>query len=57
MEEYNKYEKARILGARSLQIAMGAPTKVKLKGERISTLDIAEKEYEDGKIPITVKRD
>ena len=56
MEEYTKYEKARILGARSLQISMGAPILTKVK-ESISDLEVAEKEFKEGVIPITVKRD
>lgn len=60
-EEYSKYEKARILGSRALQIAMGAPFLVKLSGEelkkiRFSPLNIAKMEFEEGIIPITVKR-
>lgn len=54
MESYTRYERARIVGARALQIAMGAPFLVKTS--RIEPLDIALKEYEMGVIPITVKR-
>ena len=51
---YTRYERARILGARSLQIAMGAPPFVDYSdGER--PLDIAKKELDKGKLPITVK--
>ena len=60
-EEYTKYEKARILGSRSLQIAMGAPFLVKLEEkdlERIKfdPLAIAKLEFEEGIVPITVRR-
>lgn len=51
--EYTKYERARILGARSLQIAMGAPTFVESDERR--PLELARKELEEGKLPITVK--
>lgn len=54
MESYTRYERARIVGARALQIAMGAPFLVKT--DLIEPLDIALKEYETGVIPITVKR-
>ena len=30
---YTRYEKARILGARSLQLAMGAPAFVEVEGD------------------------
>lgn len=57
MEEKNKYtryERARIIGARALQIAMGAPVLVKSKlGDPI---EIASLEFEKAVIPITVKR-
>lgn len=49
-----RYEKARILGARSLQIAMGAPVFVE-ETEGEEPMDIAEREMEQGKLPITVK--
>jgi len=54
MNTYTRYERARIVGARSLQISMGAPLLVKT--DRIDPLEIALEEYETGVIPITVKR-
>ena len=56
-----KYEKARIIGARSLQISMGAPIMVKLTPKRLEelkydTLEIAKLEFEEGVIPIDVER-
>ncbi|MBD3312814.1 DNA-directed RNA polymerase subunit K [Candidatus Woesearchaeota archaeon] len=61
MEEYTKYEKARMLGSRSLQLAMGAPFLVKLSEEQLEEigydpLEIAKLEFEKGVVPITVKR-
>ena len=51
--EYSRFEEARIVGARALQLAMGAPPLTKPeKGD--SALDIAGKEFDAGKIPITV---
>lgn len=52
--DYTRYEKARVLGARSLQIAQGAPKFVDVESQR--PLEIAKKELEEGKLPITVKR-
>ncbi|WEL23169.1 DNA-directed RNA polymerase subunit K [Candidatus Nanohalovita haloferacivicina] len=54
MTEYTRYEQARILGARSLQIAMGAPSFVDTEGDE-SPIDIAKQEMEADKLPITVK--
>ena len=60
-EKYTKYEIARILGARSLQLAMDAPVLLKItkeEEEEISydVLKIAERELEAGVLPITIKR-
>lgn len=60
-DKFTKYEVARILGARSLQLAMDAPVLLKLSKQdeddlNYDTLKIAEKEFESGVLPITVKR-
>jgi len=56
-KEYTRFERARILGARALQISMGAPTMVMHPSEeRFDPLEIAMLEMEKGLIPITVKR-
>jgi DNA-directed RNA polymerase subunit K len=52
--EYNRFQKARIVGARALQIKMGAPILIKIK-EDIPALEVAKLEFERGVIPITVK--
>ena len=49
-----RYERARIIGARALQISLGAP--VLLDVERGEPIDVALMELEKGVIPITVKR-
>jgi len=54
MTMYTRYERARILGARSLQLAQGAPAFVDSK-EQEKPLDIAKKEMKEEKLPITVK--
>ena len=59
--EYNKFEHARIVGSRALQISQGAPLLIKLSEkdlERIgyNTLEIAKMEFKEGLIPIDVKR-
>jgi len=56
MSEYNKFEKARIIGARALQISMGAPILVKRPKDLYEAVLIAEIEYEKGVLPITIKR-
>jgi len=50
-----KYEKARILGTRALQISMNAPVMVDIQG-MTDPLKIAQEELRQGKIPIIVRR-
>ncbi|KAK3091566.1 hypothetical protein FSP39_020846 [Pinctada imbricata] len=50
-----KYERARVLGTRALQIAMCAPVMVELEGET-DPLVIAMKELKARKIPIIIRR-
>lgn len=50
-----KYERARVLGQRALQISLGACPMVDLDGE-VNPLNIAEKELDAGKLPMVVKR-
>jgi len=50
-----KFERARILGARSLQISMGAPLMVDNNFET-DALELASKELKERKIPITIRR-
>ncbi len=49
-----RYERARIIGARALQISLGAP--VLLDVDRGEPIDLAMMELDQGVIPITVKR-
>jgi DNA-directed RNA polymerase subunit K len=54
MESYTRYERARIIGARALQLSMGAP--LLIKTVYIDPLEIAIEEFQKDVIPITVKR-
>ncbi|MCX8205452.1 MAG: DNA-directed RNA polymerase subunit K [Candidatus Nezhaarchaeota archaeon] len=51
-----KYEKARIVGARALQISMGAPILLPFPPEGASPLEVAAMEMEMGLLPMIVKR-
>ena len=55
--ELTRFEKARIIGARSLQISMGAPPLIELPEDLIDPVDIAIEEYERDVIPISVIRE
>ena len=50
-----KYEKARVLGTRALQLSLNAPPMVELEGET-DPLQIANKELREGKIPLIIRR-
>jgi DNA-directed RNA polymerase subunit K len=52
--DYTKFEKARIIGARALQLAYGAPPLVKVPKEMINPIDLAELEFDKAVIPITI---
>lgn len=59
--DLTKYERARIIGARALQIAMNAPVLIKLSKEELEkinydALKIAEIELDSDALPISVKR-
>lgn len=59
--EFSKYERARILGARALQISMDAPLLSKIDDDSLSNLSydplkIAALELDSGVLPISVKR-
>ena len=61
MMKVTKFEEARIIGARALQIAMGAPVLIKLAKEDLekinyNPIEIAKKEFSENALPITIKR-
>ncbi len=51
-----RFEKARILGARALQLSLGAPPFIKIPKEVATSLDLAYTELEKRVIPITIRR-
>lgn len=53
--EMTRFERARLIGARALQIAMGAKPLVKLNSQ--NPVEIAKKELEKGIIPLKVERE
>ena len=59
--EYTKYEKARIIGSRALQISQGAPFMIKLSDKDLqkigyNPLEIAKMEFKQDLVPITIKK-
>ena len=51
-----RFEKARIVGARSLQLAMGAPSFVSVEGTYRGPIEIATLELEEDALPISIRR-
>ena len=56
-----KYEMARIIGARALQLSMGAPMLLKMDKKELeqinyNTIKIATMDYDQGVLPISIKR-
>lgn len=59
--KYTVYERARLIGARALQISQGAPLKVELSEDELvkigyNPVEIAKIELKEGKIPLEVRR-
>ena len=53
-EKFTKFEIARVVGARALQIAFGAPVLIETK--ETDAIKIAEEEFRKKVLPITVLR-
>ena len=54
---YTRFEKARIIGARALQISMGSPILIDVPTGLVDPIEIAWIEFNSEAIPITVKRE
>lgn len=59
--DYTKYEKARMIGSRALQLSMGAPfllnlSPADLEKIKFNPIEIAIMEFNEGILPITIKR-
>jgi DNA-directed RNA polymerase subunit K len=54
--EYTRFEKARIVGARALQLSMGAPPLIEIPADVRNPVRVSMLEYEADAIPLTVKR-
>lgn len=56
MEELTKYEYARIIGARAFQLSLGAPPLIKKPEPSMTFFDLAQMEFDEGVLPLTVLR-
>lgn len=55
IKNLTRFERARLIGARAIQISMGAKPLVELDGS-LDPIDIAYQEYEAGVLPLDVIR-
>lgn len=53
-DRLTRFEVARIIGARALQISLGAP--ILVETDKVEPIDIAKEEFKQAVLPITVKR-
>jgi DNA-directed RNA polymerase subunit K/omega len=55
--DLSKYELARIIGARALQLSMGAPPLIKVTEARATFIQIAQTELDKAVIPLAVYKE
>jgi DNA-directed RNA polymerase subunit K/omega len=55
-EELTRFERARLMGARALQLAMGAPPLIALPPGVFEPFEIARMEFDMGVVPLVVVR-
>jgi DNA-directed RNA polymerase subunit K/omega len=55
-KKLTRFERARIVGARALQISMGAPVLLDVPETLRSPIDLAELELQEGALPISIRR-
>ena len=54
--ELNRFERARVIGARALQLASGAPPLIKVPKGMVDPVDLAMLEFEKEVVPLIVIR-
>jgi DNA-directed RNA polymerase subunit K len=55
-DRLTRFEVARIIGARALQVSLGAPVLIEAKQQKFDPIKIAEEEFKACKIPMTIRR-
>jgi len=53
-DRLTRFEVARIISARALQIALGAP--VLVKSDKIDAIELAKEEFRKKMVPVTIRR-
>ena len=54
--QLTRFERARVVGARALQVSMGAPILLEINDPSVSPIDIALMELGEGVLPISIRR-
>ncbi|MBD3155188.1 MAG: DNA-directed RNA polymerase subunit K [Candidatus Aenigmarchaeota archaeon] len=55
-DRLTRFEVARVIGARSLQISLGAPLLIKKPKSTFRPVELAKEEFKQLKVPMTIKR-
>jgi DNA-directed RNA polymerase subunit K/omega len=55
-KKLTRFERARVVGARALQISMGAPVLLDIPQDIKSPIEIGETELQEGVLPISIRR-
>ena len=55
-KKLTRFERARVLGARALQISMGAPVLLDVPVSMKSPIELAELELSEGALPMSIRR-
>lgn len=55
-KKYTRFERARVIGARAIQIELGAPVLIDISEGVSDPIDIAKLELENDAIPMTIVR-
>lgn len=55
-KKLTRFEKAKVVSARALQIAMGAPVLIDVSRKSLSPIDISLLEIQEGVLPISIRR-
>lgn len=51
-----RFEVARLIGARALQISLGAPLLIKVPKDVVDPVELAKEEFKQNKMPMTIRR-
>lgn len=56
MEKLTRFERARIISARALQLSLGAPPLIKIVSDSVTPYDLSKKEFDERVLPFVILR-